>query len=40
MYFLFLEVKNIMAGAAAATLDRDVTFGMEANIGRPRKTGL
>lgn len=40
MYFLFLEVRNIMAGAAAPTLDGAVTFGMEANRGRSRKTGL
>lgn len=39
MYFLFLEVRNIMAGAAAATLDHVVIFGKEANIGRPKKTG-
>lgn len=39
MYFLFLKVCNIMAGAPAATLDSEATFGMEVNMERPKKPG-
>lgn len=39
MYFLFLKVWNIMAGAPAATLESEATFGMEVNMERPKKPG-
>lgn len=39
MCFLFLKVWNVTTGAPAATLDREVTFGIEANMERPKQPG-